>query len=54
MVFFFVTFSSLGMGANFWLNDWALDASLEGRNTTEWRDYRLGIYGLFGVLQGII
>ncbi|OQV12310.1 Multidrug resistance-associated protein 1 [Hypsibius exemplaris] len=48
----FVTFSALGTGANFWLSDWAedhSDARLNG--DVAQRNFRLGIYGLFAVLQ---
>lgn len=51
-VFYGISYG-MSVGANFWLGQWALDAAFEDRrNSTEWRDFRLGVYSVFGALQG--
>ncbi|XP_055346894.1 uncharacterized protein LOC129594288 [Paramacrobiotus metropolitanus] len=39
------------VGTNVWLGEWSED-SIQGRNSTAMRDFRLGIYGLLGAVQG--
>ncbi|OQV17378.1 Canalicular multispecific organic anion transporter 2 [Hypsibius exemplaris] len=42
------------IGANFWLSEWAKDADVPSLATdVEQRNYRLGIYALLGLLQGL-
>lgn len=50
-----VSANALNVAGSFWLTEWTQDGQRdERRNDTAWRDYRLGIYGLFGILQGNI
>ncbi|OQV17405.1 Multidrug resistance-associated protein 1 [Hypsibius exemplaris] len=53
MLFYFM-FNGISVGTNIWLGYWAEDAKDPfRRNSTEWRDYRLGIYGGLGGIQGL-
>ena len=52
IVVLFIIFSALGTGANFWLSSWAEDYKVpEYVGNVEQRDFRMGIYGLFTILQ---
>lgn len=53
MVVSYILLNVFIMAGNFWLTWWTRDNDYpERRNDTSWRDYRLGIYALFGVIQG--
>ena len=50
----YILSNSASLGTNIWLAQWADDSRYpERRNDTSWRNYRLGIYGALGTLQGI-
>ena len=50
---FYVLSNACNLLTNLWLGDWADDSKNASRvNSTEWRDYRLGVYGGLGALQG--
>ncbi|GAU92896.1 hypothetical protein RvY_04916-3 [Ramazzottius varieornatus] len=53
MAFAYALYNAFNIWSSFWLTSWTEDAGIPERNGTEWRDYRLGIYGLFGILQGV-
>ena len=49
----YTLFNAFNIGGSFWLTAWTGDAEDPVlRNSTEQRDLRLGIYGMFGGLQG--
>ncbi|OWA50132.1 Multidrug resistance-associated protein 1 [Hypsibius exemplaris] len=51
---FYVLSNAANIGTNLWLNDWANDGKIPERaNGTAWRDFRLGVYGGLGALQGV-
>ena len=53
IMFFYFCFNGVSVGTNIWLGQWADDANdTFRRNSTEWRDYRLGVYGGLGGIQG--
>jgi len=53
-IFYGLSYGS-SVGANFWLSAWANDTNVpELARSTKQRDYRLGIYALFGFLQGMV
>jgi hypothetical protein len=53
MIGSYTMFNALNVSGSFWLTAWTADSedSLL-RNSTSQRDYRLGIYAMFGGLQG--
>ncbi|OQV17373.1 Canalicular multispecific organic anion transporter 2 [Hypsibius exemplaris] len=54
MVASYFAFSSFDLGGSFWLTAWTSDASDPVRkNDTNQRDFRLGIYGMFGGIQAL-
>ncbi|XP_055346997.1 multidrug resistance-associated protein 1-like [Paramacrobiotus metropolitanus] len=54
IILFYAAFNGVAVGTNVWLGEWSNDSYIpERRNSTEWRDYRLGIYGALGAIQGI-
>ena len=50
VVFFFAVDQGCVMAGNIWLSKWSDDVG--SFNNTAKRDMYLGIYGMFGVLQG--
>ncbi|OWA50131.1 Canalicular multispecific organic anion transporter 2 [Hypsibius exemplaris] len=54
MVFFYFASNAFNVGGSFWLTAWTADSKDPNlRNDTSQRDYRLGIYGLFGGIQAL-
>ncbi|OQV17409.1 Multidrug resistance-associated protein 1 [Hypsibius exemplaris] len=54
MILFYIIFNGISVYTNIWLGDWAEDSKDPmRRNSTEWRDFRLGIYGGLGGVQGL-
>ncbi|OQV14982.1 Multidrug resistance-associated protein 1 [Hypsibius exemplaris] len=52
MIVCFVVFTTLGNVSNVWLSNWAKDYERpDYKGNTEQRNFRLGIYGMFGALQ---
>jgi hypothetical protein len=43
----------LSVAANFWLSAWSNDQLVNGTVDKDLRDYRLSIYGVLGLGQGI-
>ncbi|OQV17406.1 Multidrug resistance-associated protein 1 [Hypsibius exemplaris] len=53
LLFYFIS-NGVSISANIWLGHWVEDHKYPvRRNSTEWRDYRLGIYGGLGAIQGL-
>ena len=53
MVASYTLFTAFNVAGSFWLTAWTGDAEDPRlRNSTEQRDFRVGIYGMFGVIQG--
>jgi hypothetical protein len=51
----YTMFNVMNVSGSFWLTAWTGDSEdLALRNNTGQRDYRLGIYGMFGFFQGLI
>ncbi|XP_078611217.1 multidrug resistance-associated protein 1-like [Branchiostoma floridae x Branchiostoma japonicum] len=42
------------VGSNFWLSDWSDDAVVNGTQSVEQRNVRLGVYGALGIAQGLL
>ncbi|GAV03421.1 hypothetical protein RvY_13847 [Ramazzottius varieornatus] len=54
VILFYLIHNAVSVGTNFWLGDWADDSEKPERvNDTAWRDYRLGVYGGLGGVQGL-
>ncbi|OQV17365.1 Canalicular multispecific organic anion transporter 2 [Hypsibius exemplaris] len=54
MVLSYFAFNAFNVGGSFWLTAWTADSKDPNlRNDTSQRDYRLGIYGLFGGIQAL-